>query len=172
MFAGSEWNCCLCNVFLNSDRSDWTKHKPARCNSLDEVATATQMTRISAWIWRNPTKIPSLPCEGLNDMPIIDMRYVCIHIYIYIHIHICDYPFAADTRPSVFHLPEVGWYAIVEIPVDWFVARTLCLQLGGYIASVESKTENDDLEKFLKQLGKLWFIICTCLTIQYKNMAG
>ena len=97
---------------------------------------------------------------------------ICMDSYIYIHILICDYHFAADIRPSVFHLPGVGWYAIVEIPVDWFVARTLCMQLGGYLASVESKTENDDLEKFLKQLGKLQFIICICLTIQYKNMPG
>ena len=72
------------------------------------------------------------------------------------NIHIYSiFRFAADVRPRVFHLLGIGWYAIVEIPVGWLVARNVCLQMGGYLASVESNNENDDLERFLKQHGNL-----------------
>ena len=92
--------------------------------------------------------------EGLNGTPMSDIVYVYIHICIFIYKYVI-YRFVADTRPSVFHLHGVGWYAIVEIPVDWFSARNVCLQMGGYLASVESNNENDDLEGFVKQHGNI-----------------
>ena len=66
--------------------------------------------------------------------------------------------FAADTGMGLFHLPGQGWYAFFDFRVPWLVARNLCVEMGGDLASFESSNESDSLKSFLKGHGKSWSI--------------